>query len=162
VPHLVSRFDRRYAFSDGTQILDDVNVSPMARCRTRQRLKGRKMKKTKLAAAATATATLAAILLSAPAASAGEVNCGDPNFVKVNYHTGGIGEGDTYWACFAGAGWNHFNGRTGYTSWMDYLETGNNDVTYRDCNGTLVDYRRGLNVHFSSGICISDIGIRPY
>jgi hypothetical protein len=120
------------------------------------------MKKAKLAGAAAAAAAFAAILLPAPAASAGEVACGDPNFVKVQYHTYVAQGTHTHWACFAGAGWNRFYGQTNYTSWMDILHTGNNDVTYRDCNGALVDYRRGLDVHFSSGICVSDIGIKPY
>jgi hypothetical protein len=66
-------------------------------------------------------------------------------------------------ACFAGAGWNWFAGQRGYTSWMDYLHTGNNDITYRDCNGALVDYPRGTDTNLGRvSRCISDIGIKPY
>jgi hypothetical protein len=117
------------------------------------------MKKVKLAATAAATAALAAILLPAPAASAAEVSCGDSNFVKVTYHLPPSSLPQE--ACFAGAGWNPFTGRTNYTSWMDRIHTGNNDVAWRDCNGDLVNVSRGRDVVYSTARCLRDVGIYP-
>jgi hypothetical protein len=115
-----------------------------------------------LAGAFALTAPLAAILLPAPAASAQQVGCNDPNFVNVTYHYDTRFGSRTDHSCFAGAGWNRFVGHKGYTSWMDHISTGNNDVTFRDCNGTLVDYPRGTDTNMGVSRCISDIGIKPY
>jgi hypothetical protein len=146
-----------------TSLAHGDGVGSIGACRALGTNEGKhEVKKAKLAGAVTVSAALAAILLPAPAASAVQVGCVDANFVKVTYHTYVAGGTNTHWDCFAGAGWNRFNGQTNFTSWMDVLHTGNNDVTYRDCNGTRVDYPRGLDVHFSSGVCISDIGIKPY
>lgn len=117
------------------------------------------MKKVKFFGAAVAVA-LGAIMLSAPAASAVEVKCVDSNFVRVTYHT--IAPVGDYHACFAGAGWNSFVGQIGFTSWMTDIRTGNNDVTFRDCNGALVDVPRYHDVHFKTARCLRDIGIKPY
>jgi hypothetical protein len=118
------------------------------------------MKKGKFVSATAAAAALGAILLPAPAASAAQVGCGDPNFVKVTYHTTRpVGQ---KYSCFAGAGWNSFIGDVGFTSWMDDIRTGNNDVTFRDCNGALVDVPRGRDVHFATARCLRDVGIKPY
>jgi hypothetical protein len=118
------------------------------------------MKKVKLAATAAATAALAAILLPAPAASASQVPCGDPNFVDVSWHPS-----DNSWphnTCFAGAGWNYFYGAPSETSWMDGIHTGNNDVAVRDCNGALVDVPRGSDIWFRTARCLRDVGIKPF
>ncbi len=116
--------------------------------------------KSKLVGAAAVAASLGAILLSAPAASAAQVGCGDPNFVKVGFHT----TSPVFYEerCFAGAGWNSFIGTPGFTSWMTDLHTGNNDVAFRDCNGALVDVPRGRDVHFTTARCLRDIGIKPF
>lgn len=118
------------------------------------------MMKGKLVGAAAAAAALGAILLPAPAASAAEVTCGDPNFVRVTYHT--VAPIPQQYTCFAGAGWNSFVGNVGFTSWMDEIRTGNNDVTFRDCNGALVDVPRRLTLHFTTARCLRDVGIKPY
>jgi beta/gamma crystallin len=114
----------------------------------------------KFLGAAAVAAALGAILLPAPAAFASPVKCGDPNFVKVGFHT----TSPVFYEerCFAGAGWNSFTGTPGFTSWMDDIHTGNNDVTFRDCNGALVDVPRGRDVHFVTARCLRDVGIRPY
>jgi hypothetical protein len=118
------------------------------------------MKKGKFVSAAAAAAALGAILLPAPAASAASVSCVDRNFVMVTYHT--TAPIAPQYSCFAGAGWNSFKGDAGFTSWMDDIHTGNNDVTFRDCNGALVDVPRGRDVHFTTARCLRDVGIRPY
>jgi hypothetical protein len=118
------------------------------------------MKKFKLAVTAAATAALAAVLLPAPAASAGQVPCGDPNFVDVTYHGGTAST--AHHSCFAGAGWNSFVGDEGETSWMDRIRTGNNDVAFRDCNGALIDIPRGYDVRFTTARCLRDVGIKPF
>lgn len=46
----------------------------------------------------------------------------------------------------AAAGWNSFKG----------------DVTFRDCNGALVDVPRRLTLHFTTARCLREIGIKPY
>ena len=110
-------------------------------------------------------AMLAALLLPAPTASAAEVPCGDPLFVKVTWHSSNpSGHGqfrvDT---CFAGRGVNWFHGQTGMTSWMDHIRTGNNDVQFVDCNGTTIDYPRGTDRSFGdTPRCIAWINIRPF
>ena len=117
------------------------------------------VKRVSLAGASAVTAILAALLQSPATASAVEVNCGDPNFVQVWWHPSG---GPSYETCFAGAGKNWFSGAPGYSSWMQNLRTGNNDITFVDCNGTTVDYQRGSNLSFSIHRCVAWINIKPY
>jgi hypothetical protein len=117
------------------------------------------MRKVKLAGAGVIAAMLAALLLPAPAASAASVSCVDDNFVHVTWHPSG-GVGGT--ACFAGAGKNWFAGVQGYSSWMSYLHTGNNDITFVDCNGSSVDFPRGTDRGFDPPWCVAWINIKPY
>jgi hypothetical protein len=118
------------------------------------------MMKSKFVGAAAVAASLGAILLPAPAASAAAVECGDPNFVKVGYHTSY--SYDRREACFAGKGWNSFTGVEGLTSWMTDIHTGNNDAAFRDCNGDLIEVPRGRDIVFTAHRCLRDIGIKPF
>ncbi|GGU81413.1 hypothetical protein GCM10010178_85100 [Lentzea flava] len=117
------------------------------------------MKKLRLTGASALIALLAAILAPAPSASAVKVECGDPNFVQVAWHpSNGVGGV----ACFAGAGKNWFEGVRGFSSWATYLITGNNDITFVDCNGTTIDYPRGKNTPLNPAKCVAWINIKPY
>lgn len=116
------------------------------------------MRKLKLAGASVIAALFTAILLPAPAASAVQVPCVDPNFVHVYWHPT---NGPTDVACFAGAGSNWFYGTQSVTSWMSGIHTGNNDVTYVGCNGDHVDFARNTDKSVPDW-CVSWINIRPY
>ncbi|WP_352244812.1 beta/gamma crystallin domain-containing protein [Actinoplanes sp. NBRC 103695] len=113
----------------------------------------------RLASAGIAAVALATVLLPPTAASASEVTCGDPNFVQVTWHPSNGGGALT---CFAGRGKNWFRGVQGVSSWMTYLRTGNNDITFVDCNGTTVDYPRGTNKGFPTPPCVAWINIKPF
>ncbi|MCP2242173.1 Beta/Gamma crystallin [Lentzea aerocolonigenes] len=117
------------------------------------------VKKGILAGAGAVVAMLAALLQPPATASAVEVDCVDSNFVHVWWHPSG---GPMYETCFAGAGRNWFRGAIGYSSWMQHLRTGNNDITFVDCNGTTQDFPRGSDISFSTDRCVAWINIKPY
>ncbi|MFD9890849.1 beta/gamma crystallin domain-containing protein [Amycolatopsis sp. NPDC059027] len=119
------------------------------------------MKKITLAGAAgVVAASLAMLVLPAGSAGAQQLPCDRHNqFVKVNYHTT-WGKHET--ACYAGAGKNWFEGVKGSTSWMDYLWTGNNDITWVDCNGTRVDVPRWNQRNYRAARCIKELNIKPF
>jgi hypothetical protein len=117
------------------------------------------MKKATSAGAGFITAMLAAILLPPTAASAAEVACGDKDFVAVTWHPNGDPTART--ACFAGAGTNWFVGVRGASSWMTYLRTGNNAITFVDCNGTKIDVQ-GYDDEVTPARCVAWINIKPW
>jgi hypothetical protein len=131
---------------------------PLSSPRSKQRNEAKQVK-SRLAIAAIVTTTLGAVLVAPSAAVASEVGCGDNNFVRVIWHNHASGSRVT---CFAGAGKNWFRGETGQSSYMTDLRTGNNEITFEDCNGTTIDYRRGFDEEINPAKCVAWINIKPY
>lgn len=99
--------------------------------------------------APTASALAASTAPSAPAVN--RVPCGHSGFLQIWGHYGGsFGHPDKdFHYCFANAGSHKMGG-----AWVTQISTGNNFITYHDCNGTNVDIRKHHDLSFTHSVCM--------
>lgn len=69
------------------------------------------------------------------------VPCGDPTFLQI--------WGNHFHDCFANSGSYSMGG-----AWVSQISTGNNSITYHDCNGDNVDIAPNNDVSFTNTVCM--------
>jgi hypothetical protein len=99
-----------------------------------------------LAGAAAAALTVLGPVSSASAMS--NVPCTpDQGYLKIWDHPSGFHAG-TYVECYAVAGTVNWFREHGQTTWVDRIQTGNNDVVINDCNGAQDRFDRWTDTLF--------------